>query len=176
MVTIPLEYLPGWLFGISVSRVHPRLHESLYRYRKECFRVLASQFPQSLFRSLFAADELAPATGIPGVIYVAYGDGYYKIGTSRNVAKRIQSFNSSLPFKVTLVHTIDADDASTLERHLHRFYRAAGKHINGEWFRLDDADVAALKAIRAPISSVHYAGVIAQLRAASPAKEIVYEQ
>jgi len=44
MFALPLEYLPGWLFGITPSRVRPELMEKLKRYRKDCFRVLWNAF------------------------------------------------------------------------------------------------------------------------------------
>ncbi|HLY31035.1 MAG TPA: phage antirepressor N-terminal domain-containing protein [Ktedonobacterales bacterium] len=40
MLGLPLEYLPGWLFGISPSRVRPELREKVTRYRRSCFKVL----------------------------------------------------------------------------------------------------------------------------------------
>lgn len=44
MLCLPLEYLPGWLFGISTNRVRPELQEKIIRYRRECFRVLWRAF------------------------------------------------------------------------------------------------------------------------------------
>lgn len=44
MLCLPLDLLPGWLFGITASRVRPELSEKLTRYREECFRVLSRAF------------------------------------------------------------------------------------------------------------------------------------
>lgn len=44
VLCLPLEYLPGWLFGISASRVRPELQAKILRYRRECFRVLWRAF------------------------------------------------------------------------------------------------------------------------------------
>jgi len=41
---IPLDLLPGWLFGITTTRVRPALVEKLNRYRADCFRVLWETF------------------------------------------------------------------------------------------------------------------------------------
>jgi hypothetical protein len=41
---IPLDYLPGWLFGVSASRVRAALKEKILLYRRECFRVLWEAF------------------------------------------------------------------------------------------------------------------------------------
>jgi len=45
MVTLPLELLPGWLFGIAGSRFKdPQVAHKLKLYRRECFRVLWREF------------------------------------------------------------------------------------------------------------------------------------
>lgn len=176
LLALPLEYLPGWLFGISVSRVHPQLHAALRRYRKECFRVLAAHFPETLLTSMLVSDEITSTFGVSGIVYIAYGDGYYKIGTSRNVTKRIRAFNVSLPFQLTLIHTIDTDDALLLERRLHRLYRAAGRHVNGEWLKLTGSDVEALKTIPSPLVSSQLDEVMHSLTLVSNEKELSYEQ
>jgi hypothetical protein len=41
MVCLPLDYLSGWLFGISSSRVRPDLRERLIQYQDQCYAVLA---------------------------------------------------------------------------------------------------------------------------------------
>lgn len=41
VLTIPLDMLNGWLFGIDASRVKPELTEMVLRYQRECYRVLA---------------------------------------------------------------------------------------------------------------------------------------
>jgi P22_AR N-terminal domain/ORF6C domain len=44
MFSLPLDLLPGWLFGITATRVRPELAVKLKRYRQECFRVLWRAF------------------------------------------------------------------------------------------------------------------------------------
>lgn len=41
---LPLDLLPGWLFGITTARVSSDLKVKLNRYREECFRVLWNAF------------------------------------------------------------------------------------------------------------------------------------
>jgi hypothetical protein len=41
---LPLDMLPGWLFGINAERVKPELREKILRYQRECFRVLWNAF------------------------------------------------------------------------------------------------------------------------------------
>ncbi len=58
MLCLPLEYLPGWLFGISTNRVRPELQEKITRYRRECFRVLWRAFQSE---ALARVEPSAPA-------------------------------------------------------------------------------------------------------------------
>jgi hypothetical protein len=48
MFAIPLEFLPGWLFGITPSRARPELTAKLTRYRRECFSVLWRAFQSEI--------------------------------------------------------------------------------------------------------------------------------
>ena len=44
MVALPLEYINGWLFGISANRVKGEVREALIRYQRDCHKVLADAF------------------------------------------------------------------------------------------------------------------------------------
>jgi len=44
MLCLPLDLLNGWLFGVSAARVKPEIRDSLIRYQKECYRMLARAF------------------------------------------------------------------------------------------------------------------------------------
>lgn len=44
MSCLPLDYLNGWLFGISSSRVKAEIRENLIRYQRDCYRVLADAY------------------------------------------------------------------------------------------------------------------------------------
>jgi len=79
----------------------------------------------------------------PGFVYLLKGDNYHKIGLSRNVSKRLKQIQSALPFATRLICSIPTEDMHTLEAELHE--RFADKRANGEWFELDEADVAMLK-------------------------------
>jgi hypothetical protein len=58
VLCLPLEYLPGWLFGINAARVRDEtLAEKITRYRRECFRVLCEAF----------APDLLPPADAPSV-------------------------------------------------------------------------------------------------------------
>jgi hypothetical protein len=41
---LPLEYLNGWLFGVTVKRVKPEMQEKVLQYQRDCYRVLWEAF------------------------------------------------------------------------------------------------------------------------------------
>src|SRR6266567_1470830 len=51
MLCLQLEFLPGWLFGITPSKVKPELAPKLTRYREECFQVLWRAFQDELIQT-----------------------------------------------------------------------------------------------------------------------------
>lgn len=53
MVSLPLEYLNGWLFKINSTRYQGEHQDKIIRYQKECYRVLYSHF----FPSASQADQ-----------------------------------------------------------------------------------------------------------------------
>lgn len=65
LLCLPLKYLPGWLFGVSASRVKPELKERVIRYQRECYDVLAEAFQEgrltadSDFAALLQSDSPA---------------------------------------------------------------------------------------------------------------------
>lgn len=78
-----------------------------------------------------------------GVIYILKADnGLYKIGKTSNPNKRLPRLAIQLPYQITVVQTIWTDDIDDLESRLH--LRFAAKRVQGEWFKLDAADLAAL--------------------------------
>lgn len=44
MICLPIEMLPGWLFGVDTKRVKPALRDRLEQYQLECFKVLWQYF------------------------------------------------------------------------------------------------------------------------------------
>lgn len=62
MLCLPLDLLPGWLFGIQPSRVREEIRPKLARYRKQCFKVLWDAFKGDI---LPATDQaLRPDRGL----------------------------------------------------------------------------------------------------------------
>lgn len=64
LTALPLEMLPGWLFGIDSSRVRDDLRDKIVRYQKECFRVLWNAFKQDILPPATSALAPAPTTSL----------------------------------------------------------------------------------------------------------------
>jgi len=58
MVCLPLDFLSGFLFGINASRVKIELRETVTRYQRECYRVMAEAFEEGRLTSDPAFDQL----------------------------------------------------------------------------------------------------------------------
>jgi ferritin-like metal-binding protein YciE len=65
MSCLPLKFLPGWLFGVSATRVKDDLREKIIRYQRESYDVLWEAFQEgrltsdSAFADLLARDTPA---------------------------------------------------------------------------------------------------------------------
>ncbi len=80
-----------------------------------------------------------------GYVYIIQDievSGRYKIGHTTNPKRRMLNFGVRLPFAIKLVHIILTDDAARLEHCLHQ--RFSDCRRGGEWFELNDAQVADL--------------------------------
>ncbi|MBI2925457.1 MAG: GIY-YIG nuclease family protein [Verrucomicrobia bacterium] len=86
-----------------------------------------------------------PPPSYSSLVYLIHGSGHYKIGIAIDVRKRLQSIKTSCPFPVEIVKAWQSEDASAVERILHKRFTA--HRVNGEWFNLPDTDLEMLKAI-----------------------------
>lgn len=74
-------------------------------------------------------------------VYLLECQGLYKIGmTTRDTAQRIADLSVGNPFDITCVAEIYRAGCSSLETQLHNKF--ASKRVRGEWFKLDEYDVA----------------------------------
>lgn len=83
-----------------------------------------------------------------GKVYLAQAGGLYKIGCSENPQERVKKLQAGCPLPITLVHTIETPRPRETEAALQR--RFCQKKELGEWYRLNEADVAQVKGETAP--------------------------
>jgi hypothetical protein len=81
-----------------------------------------------------------PTEGYVYVIRSRYG---YKIGKTVNIRERTRLFAVKLPFPISMEYCARFDDYTAAERQFHRTF--AGKRLEGEWFDLDEADLARIR-------------------------------
>jgi predicted GIY-YIG superfamily endonuclease len=94
------------------------------------------------------ADEQERSTNltsrrIRGYVYLVKSGSNYKIGMTTNINRRFRELKLQLADPATREHAIATYDPWKLEEHWHE--RFAAKRKNGEWFGLDDEDLAEFK-------------------------------
>lgn len=72
--------------------------------------------------------------------------GHYKIGKATYPEKRLKEIEILMPFEIERIHLIDCEDYNIAERELQLEFRE--KRTNGEWFLLDDEDVAFIMSLK----------------------------
>lgn len=80
-----------------------------------------------------------------GFVYLLEGGGFYKVGLSKDVPRRMEQIQPKLPFVTELVCAIATKDMDGLEAELHS--RFADRRANGEWFRLRIEDIDYIKGL-----------------------------
>jgi hypothetical protein len=71
-------------------------------------------------------------------------DECYKIGRTADPKRRLTDFGVKLPYSVTPLMVTKVEDMFEEEAWLHRQF--ASVRVDGEWFKLSDRDVAAIRA------------------------------
>jgi hypothetical protein len=98
-----------------------------------------------LIQRLYESSQEARTFAGDGYIYLLGGEGYYKIGRTMNVNRRVRQLEIQLPWPVKLLHTIPCENHKQSEKKLHAMY--ANRRANGEWFALTGQDVASIQDI-----------------------------
>jgi len=89
--------------------------------------------------------------GAGALVYVLECNGLYKIGFSCQPRQRVAAIQTSNPFPVVLVGTVEGGRAVEYSWHTH-FH---SKRVTGEWFALTEADVALILASDEHFESPH---------------------
>lgn len=80
----------------------------------------------------------------PEYLYVLESGGYFKIGFTTQIDRRLKAISDTIiPFDTNLLFAIKLPDAEKMERLLHKAF--ASKRLQGEWFQLSEADLTDLK-------------------------------
>lgn len=73
---------------------------------------------------------------------------HIKIGYTNNLDRRLSEFVVSVPYPLEFIHSIYSENAAETERLFHSLYQ--NKHINGEWFELNQDNLLAIKLLKLP--------------------------
>ena len=92
-----------------------------------------------------AKDEKPSLDVQAGFVYLMQWEDEYKIGKAVDVERRQKRLARELDRDITVLHRIFSTDYTRAESDLHRKY--VDKCLHGEWFALDEDDVAWLMSI-----------------------------
>lgn len=97
---------------------------------------------------------------------VSAANGLTKIGVAISPLRRLVTLRSDSPEQLELIHMSAVEDAKSVEMSLHTEF--TDKRSHGEWFRLNEEDIASIRA-RYPASDISYlAGRTAVLLGLTP--------
>ena len=85
-----------------------------------------------------------------GFVYLIWSQYGYKIGKAISVKNRSKLFEVKLPFPIRVESYAKFSDHTQAERSLHLHFQE--KRMEGEWFALEDIDVAFIKSLGEPQS------------------------
>jgi hypothetical protein len=77
-------------------------------------------------------------------VYIMESGGYYKIGHTSDIGKRIRDIAKTIiPFDTKVLLTVRHEKAKKIEREAHKQYK--DKRIRGEWFSFTETELAEVK-------------------------------
>jgi hypothetical protein len=83
-------------------------------------------------------------------LYIAYCEGFAKVGVSEDPRTRVFSMQAGCPFEITLVESYPLSRADAMQAEIDLFQALRDHHARGEWFQCSLATVryAALEVVR----------------------------
>lgn len=152
MLCLPLDLLPGFLFGISAARVKPELKEKIIRYRRECFRVLWAAFKHEILPAAQPASPMLSGAALAYELATAVAnlareqmEIEARVGKAAQWAKGIEARVTSLELRlgddITITEAQATDLALAVKAVAHaleqRGITSAYQRVYGELYRLN---------------------------------------
>lgn len=140
-----LEEYPGLGYGApEIQKLNSIIFDN--PFATEEIKLQAQQELNNINRPQIVESKNMPLRKrISGYVYFLSGNGFYKIGKTIILKKRITWYTINLPFKCSLEHAISSNDYAKCESHFHQKFK--DKNVNGEWFVLNTNDLLAIKKI-----------------------------
>ena len=110
MLCLPLKFIPGWLFGISASRVKPELRDRIIRYQRECYDVLFEAFTEGRLTSDSSFDDLLKQASSDVVEAYQIAQAIMKLARNQIMLDaRLDDHSRTLAEHTRRLETIEAD-------------------------------------------------------------------
>ena len=136
-LALPLDLLPGWLFGISARRVRPDLAEKITRYRRECFRVLWDAFKGDILPTV-----PAPVTGLSGAeLAVEIAGAVYALAQQQLAIERALADEQQARQDLATRHQVMADYMRGFVEHTRLHQQQTDTRLSALEVRLDPKQV-----------------------------------
>lgn len=126
------------LSAYSKSRLVRRAIDCYFETRAAYF---PSGIPENFMKGVSNADLQEKKQAC--VYLIKADNGLFKIGCTKNLDGRLDNFMVTLPYETELITTIRGKKYRETERYLHNKFQS--KHVRGEWYDLDQADVEFMK-------------------------------
>ena len=110
VLCLPLKYLPGWLFGITVSRVKPEFQDKILRYQRESYDVLWEAFQEGRLTTDPSFDDLLKQASSDVVEAYQIAQAIMKLARNQIVLDaRLDDHSRTLEEHTRRLETIEAD-------------------------------------------------------------------
>lgn len=93
----------------------------------------------------WSAVSLEETKNKAGVYVISIPGEYYKIGSSKNIYKRLIGIERSLPFSIQVIKIFETPFYKPIENIIH--LKLKHRKIKTEWFRLTEIDIAEMEDI-----------------------------
>lgn len=110
VLSLPLDYISGFLFGIDANRVKPELRERLIRYQRECYKVLAEAFQEGRLTADPSFDDLLQQASNDVVEAYQIAQAIMKLARNQIMLEvRLDDHTQTLEDHSRRLETIEAD-------------------------------------------------------------------